>query len=154
MSINFLEIYNKFKDKLSNGDRAEIKRATEPSDLETLPAFYKLLGNRLNEQHEKQWQRVIFFLGAKDLKHEKDGLLLGQVFKQANVNEKRMFQVIRSESPNDLIQLRRLVIYIKPTLDFQKMANALWYWNPDNKKRILKDFYRDFKGNNKEEENE
>ena len=68
------------------------------------------------------------FLGVKNLNHKDSGLLLGQAFQQANVSEKRMFQVIRSKSPNDLIQLRRLVIYTKPTVNFQKMANALWYW--------------------------
>ena len=94
--MDFIEVYNKFhnKDKLSNGDRAEISRVAEPYDLEMLPAFYKLLGNRLNEQNKKQWQMVVFFLGVKNLNHKDSGLLLGQAFQQAEVSEKRMFQVI------------------------------------------------------------
>ncbi len=155
--MDFMEIYNKFHNKLSNGDRAEIRKIAKPDDLETLPAFYKLLGNRLNEQNEKQWKRVVFFLGVKDLKHKENGLSLGQAFQQAEVSEKRMFQVIRSESPNDLIQLRRLVVHTKPTVDFQKMANTLWYWGKHSKKQILKDFYKDFNNkedNKKEKENE
>ena len=153
--MDFIEIYNKFhsKDKLSNGDRAEIRRITKPSGLETLPAFYKLLGKRIYEG-EQQWQRVVFFL-VKELKHNKDNSLsLGQALKKSDVNEKRMFQMIRSEAPNDLIQLRRLVVYTKPTVDFQKVANALWYWGKNSKKQILKDFYKDFKNNNQEEKNE
>lgn len=158
MNINFLEIYKKFrdkKDKFSNGDRAEIRRVTKPSDLETLPAFYKLLKEKLYEG-EKQWQRVVFFL-VKGLEHKDNGFSLGQALKQAEVSEKRMFQVIRSESPNDLIQLRRLVIYTKPTVNFQKMGESLWFWGENSKKQILKDFYKDFKNkedNKEEKENE
>ena len=151
MNINFIEIYRKFhdKDKLSNGDRAEIRRVTGPSDLETQPAFYKLLKEKLYEG-ERQWQRVVFFL-VKGLEHKENSLSLGQAFKEAKINEKRIFQVIRSKTPNDLIQLRRLILYTKPKVDFQKLGRQLWYWGTNSKKQLLKDFYKDIK--NKEKEN-
>ena len=169
---DFISVYNRFynKDQFSNGDRAEIRRAIEPSDLETLPAFYKLLGNKLNKNNEKQWQRVVFFL-VKNLKHSESGeeqsgenapeensmnrnkvenpknqapqkyLSVGAALKQFGIKEARIFQVKRSESPNDLIQLRRLVIQAKPEIDFKKFAEQLWYWNENSKKQILKDFF-------------
>lgn len=171
-SPDFVSVYNKFhnKDHFSNGDRAEIRRAIEPSDLETLPAFYKLLGNKLNKNNEKQWQRVVFFL-VKNLKHSESGkeqsgknvqeknninrnkvehfkkqtpqkyLSMGAALRQFGIKEARIFQVKRSESPNDLIQLRRLVIQAKPKVDFRKFAERLWYWGENSKKQILKDYF-------------
>ena len=139
---DFVSVYNRFRNEgqFSNGDRAEIRKATVPSDLGILPSFYKLLGNRLNEG-EKQWQRVVFFL-VKGLTHKEKGPSLGTALKTSDkkVREQRIFQVIRSESPNDLIQLRRLVIHTEPSLDFHKFAKQVWYWSEFSKKQLLKDF--------------
>ena len=148
---DFVKIYKAFYDetRLSNGDRAEIKKAANPSDLETLPAFYKLLGNRLNQTTEKQWQRVVFFL-VKGLKHKASGSSLGKVLKNSDkIREQRIFQVIRSQSPNDLIQLRRLVIHVQPTIDFQTFAKQIWFWGKNSKKRLLKDFLLEEESNKK-----
>ena len=141
---DFLEVYKKFHDeqKFSNGDRAEIRRAMSPDDLEALPAFYKLLGSRLHQGSEKQWRRLVFFL-IKELKGEGSdslGRALARFLKNNPSVEKRMFQIVRSNSPNDLIQLRRLIKHLQPSFDFQKFAKLTWYWGDRSKKQLLKDF--------------
>ena len=188
MLMDFLTVYNKFHNpvKFSNGDRAEIRKVAEPEDLFTCPAFYKLLGNRLNKKNEKQWIRVVFLL-VKGLKHkevnlshkdihteskdinspaltssnteqmnkdkqqmesqrvnssqQKRRLSIGEALANYKISEKRVFQVIRSESPNDLIQLRRLVIQAQPTVNFQGFAKQLWYWGKKSKKRFITRFF-------------
>ena len=150
---DFISVYNRFhnKDQFSNGDRAEIRRTIEPSDLETLPAFYKLLGNKLNKHNEKQWQRVIFFL-VKSLEHSDNGSSLGKALKNSNkIKESRIFQVIRSEAPNSLIQLRRLIIHAQPIVNFKNFARQIWYWNKNSKKQLLKDFLIDSNSKTKKE---
>ena len=139
----FLKIYEKFNDKtkVSNGDRAEVRRVEGPSDLETAPSFYKLTSGYLQNGNMRQWQRVVFFL-IKNLDHNDDGDSLGSALQKTGKNiEKRLFQVVRSETPNDLIQLRRIIVYTEPTLDFGKFAEQLYYWNEKKKKRIIADFY-------------
>lgn len=88
-------------------------------------------------------QRIVYCLPF--IEHQNQGDSLGRALAKANINEKRLFMVIRSLEPNDLIQLRRLLKQAdNPALDWLKMANALWKWNYPNqqsKRKILEDFF-------------
>jgi len=88
-------------------------------------------------------QRIVYCLPF--IEHQSQGDSLGRALAKANINEKRLFMVIRSLEPNDLIQLRRLLKQAdKPTVDWLQMANALWWWdhpNQQSKRKILEDFF-------------
>jgi CRISPR system Cascade subunit CasB len=56
------------------------------------------------------------------------------------VSEKRLYQVIRAESPGDINQLRRLLKQAEPEVNWQKMAKQLWFWNIKQKRSLLEDF--------------
>ncbi len=137
---DFIQLYKKFetlKDKVS-GLEAEIKRVASPSDLVEIPSFYRLM---TGTGTHAGWQRVAFFLPY--VKHKEGGDSLGRQLAKGGVSEMRLFQVIRSESPNNIIQLRRLVKQIKPTVDWSSFGNMLFYWEygDDNKRWLLEEYF-------------
>jgi len=101
-----------------------------------VPAFYRVLQD--NKAH-KGMQRLLYCLPL--VKHQENGDSLGRALAKADINEKRLFMVIRSQEPNDLIQLRRLLKQANPTLDWRTTAKTLYYWNDQAKRQLLEDFF-------------
>jgi len=135
MSIDFREIAMRFE-AMGNGPRAELRRCAKPEDVAMVPAFYRLLpGIKTNSS----WQRFVYFLPFA--RHREGGSSLGSQLASARVSERRLFQVLRSQSPNDLVQLRRLVQQTEPELDWQPFGEMLFFWNEEKKRRILEDFF-------------
>jgi len=60
---------------------------------------------------------------------------------ERGVGEKRLFQVVRSEFPNDMIQLRRILKMVQPVANWPMAAKYLWYWNERSKRDLLEDFF-------------
>jgi len=163
----FLEaLYSEFEG-LNNGDKAAIRRTVEPDDLLLNPAFYRLVQETLNQFQEPELSRareffknlsriarIIYLLPF--ITHEPEGRSLGAVFSGSDANEKRLkerrlFLVMRSEYPHDLIQLRRLCQQFKDeTVDAIKLGKLLLYWGKDkttsegSKRQLMKDFYLSF----------
>lgn len=136
---DFLALYQRYQ-ALKPGPQVELKRVVNPGDLIEVPAFYRVLqDNKAN----KGMQRLLYCLPL--VKHQENGDSLGRALAKADINEKRLFMVIRSQEPNDLIQLRRLLKQADhPAVDWLKMANTLWKWdypNQQSKRKILEDFF-------------
>jgi CRISPR system Cascade subunit CasB len=136
---DFLALYERYQ-ALKPGPKAELKRVMSPGDLIEIPAFYQILQD--NKAH-KGMQRLLYCLPL--IKHQENGDSLGKALAKADINEKRLFMVVRSQEPNDLIQLRRLLkLADQPAVDWPQMANALWWWDHPNqfsKRKILEDFF-------------
>ena len=141
----FTELHQRFWQTLDNGQRAEIRRVSTPEDLETLPAFYHLLGY-FNPKDIKQWTRIAFFMPFIE-KHSEEVKPLGKQLKDAKISEKRIFHIIRSTSPNDLIQLRRVIQQAKlSSINWETFGKSLFYWNINSKKHIIQNFFIKAKG--------
>lgn len=137
---DFLKLHERYHQQLDNGERAQIKRATEPEDLLGLPAFYRLIGGA-SPTDLKQLARVAFFL-PYIAKHSLEAAPLGRQLHHQKISEKRLFHIIRSSSPNDLIQLKRVLQQAKlHSINWQMLAETLFYWNANNKKQLMQDFY-------------
>ncbi len=146
---DFLKLMNNYQQKLSNGQRAELRRAATPDALLDIPAFYYLLsgsGLKANQQAG----RIIFFLPY--VEHNEEAGTMGKQLQQSDGNEKRLekrlkrlerrlFQVVRAESPDDLIYFRRLTQLVKPTVDWQKFGELLYYWGKNKKRELVRDYY-------------
>ncbi len=135
MKIDFVEIAQRFKG-LSKGQKAELRRVAAPDDVTLIPAFYRLFPGI---KADMRWQRLAYFLPCTH--HAPGNLNLGGQLAKAGISEARLFQVIRSESPNDLIQLRRLVQQVEPVLDWQGFGATLFFWGKQNKQRLLEDYF-------------
>ena len=64
-------------------------------------------------------------------------------------------QVVRSEYPNDLVQLQRIMKHLKISLNWEDFGSLLYYWGQTkegskmSKQRLMKDYY--LHNENKEE---
>ena len=132
---DFLALYERYQ-KQKPGPQAELKRVARPEDLLEIPAFYRLLHDA---NAGKGMQRLVYCLPL--ITHQQGGDSLGKALARADINEKRLFMVIRSEEPNDLIQLRRLLKQIQPKLDWLAAAKTVYYWNDRAKRQLLEDFF-------------
>lgn len=136
----FIELHQRFWQMLDNGQRAEIRRVSTIEELETLPAFYHLMGY-INPKDTKQWMRVVLFLPFIKT-HSEKAKPLGKQLNEAKVNEKRIFHIVRSTSPNDLIQLRRVVQQAKlSSINWDRFGKNLFYWGDASKKHIVQNFF-------------
>lgn len=122
-------------ERLEPGPKAELRRVRDPDALTTVPAFYRLTGG----QAWPGWQRVAFCLPWAGHRNGADPL--GTALARAGLAEKRLFQVIRSTEPNDLVQLRRLLQHVRPVVDWARFGPQIFYWNDENRRRLLEDFY-------------
>jgi len=132
---DFMALYQRYDD-LKPGPKAELKRVMNPGDLIEVPAFYRVLHG---QKASLRMQRLLYCL--PHIKHIGGSDSLGKALAKADINEKRLFMVIRSQEPNDLIQLRRLLKQANPSLDWQAAAKTLYYWNDQAKRQLLEDFF-------------
>jgi len=138
----FERLYDQWR-QLKPGPRAEIRRATSPDDLLDLPAFYRLVGacgwqTGLPPWEQARWTRLVYLMEyLKPGGQDSLGTALG---KSGRINEKRIYQIVRSDSPRDIEQLRRVLVQAEPEVNWPKVARQLWYWNRRQKRTLLEDF--------------
>ena len=137
---DFMALYRHWE-QLRPGSKAELRRIGRPEELIETPSFYRLFSGKATQEWAKQaFQRLIFCLPC--IKHTDEDVGLGKALaKGKGVSEKRLFQVIRSESPNDMIQLRRILQMVEPSLNWPKAARLLWYWNERSKRDLLEEYF-------------
>ena len=143
--IDWPTLKEKFDKQLTTGQRAEIRRAALPEDLAELPAYYRLLPAEV--EASKQWQRVIFMLPWA--KQKKGGITVGNQLANAKIMEMRMFQMLRSTEPQDIVCLRRLFRQVGDvSADWEYFGSSLYYWNKANKRRFVEEYYYTIKMTN------
>ena len=142
---DFMALYNEWT-QFKPGPKAELKRVAEPDDLIEVSAFYRLFSGRGSSDWEKSaWQRLIYCLPC--VKHTDRNISLGKALARSGgndkkpISEKRLFQVVRSEFPNDMIQLRRILKMVEPLVNWPSAAKQLWYWNKKSKRDLLEDYF-------------
>jgi CRISPR system Cascade subunit CasB len=134
--IDFVALAKRYTE-LGTGQQADLRRATL-QNIAAIPAYYRLLPNI---KTDKRWDRVVFFLPhIKHCKSTEKAQSLGQQLAK-KISEEPLFHLLRSESPNDLIQLRRLVQQVEPTVDWQPWGERLFFWNATQKRRLLEDYF-------------
>lgn len=138
---------------LKPGAMAQLRRAAEPDALRDIPDFYRLVQpfgwQEMSWKEQEALVRMVFCLSAhRHGVHHKPkeadqarGITLGQALaKGEKISERRIFQLIRADAPQDMIQLRRLLIHADPVLDWEEMAKQLTYWGKKNRQKLLEDF--------------
>jgi len=132
---------------LDNAASAQMRRISEPDELKGVPAFYRLvqpLGWQSDDMRVKRaLLRIIFCLtaGKNALKSTDKEISLGAgLAGSKKINEQRVFQLIRSDAPKDMVHLRRLIIHAEPTVNWPRFVETLYYWNKRAKQNLLEDF--------------
>lgn len=148
--IDAMALYNAWQ-QLDNGSSAQLRRVNEPDALRDIPAFYRFVQpfGWANPVNQRPLLRMVFCLSAgKNVIQHKEknpdypaGISLGRALaKSGKINERRIFQLVRAESPGDMIQLRRLLIHAEPVLDWSLFARQLTWWGKRERQQLLEDF--------------
>lgn len=134
---DFVALRSRYDDeKFPTGARAELRRVADPDEIALTPALYRLFpGQRPDERH----LRLAFLLPC--CKHAAKSKALGAQLAEAKVAEARVLQVARAHSPLDVVQLRRLLTHIEPSVDWSEFGRMIWYWNARAKRQLVEDFY-------------
>jgi CRISPR system Cascade subunit CasB len=134
---DFVALRNRYDDeKFPTGARAELRRVAEPDDVALTPALYRLFpGQRPDDRH----LRLAFLLPC--CKHAVKAKSLGAQLAEAKIAEARVLQVARARTPLDVVQLRRLLIHIEPSVDWSEFGRMVWFWGPKDKRKLVEDFY-------------
>ncbi len=134
---DFVALRKRYEDEnFSNGARAELRRAAEPDNLRLIPALYRLFpGQRPGDRH----LRLAYLLPS--CSHAPNAKSLGAQLAAANIAEARVLQVARSHAPLDIVQLRRLLVHAKPTVNWSEFGKMVWYWSKHSKRQLVEDFY-------------
>lgn len=135
---DFVALYQRYKTLSEHGDfRSQLgKRIGTPDELRDRPAFYRLFP----DESPPEWRERIAFLMPFCM-HKAGTASLGQKLAEAKISEARLLQVIRADYPNDLIQLRRLVQHVAPSVDWSVLGTTLYFWNEKAKRDLLEDFF-------------
>jgi len=135
--LDFVALKKRYDDEnFPTGARAELRRVAEPDDVALTPALYRLFpGQRPDDRH----LRLAFLLPC--CKHATKAKSLGAQLAEAKVAEARVLQVARAHAPLDMVQLRRLLAHIEPTVDWSEFGRMIWFWEPKDKRKLVEDFY-------------
>lgn len=140
---DFAALKERFEKSLTPGQQAELRRVGEPEDLIMQPALYRLLQGK---KPNSQYLRLVFLLPWATHRtaapHFSAVCAKGKDNGKAKVNAMRLFQIVRSDDPNDMIQLRRVAMQIKPVVDWNRFGRMLWYWHwPHTKRELIENYY-------------
>lgn len=143
--LDFIGLKRAYETRLTNGQRADIRRARNFEELSLVPAVYRLVPpGTAGDPGFDRWLRVIHFLPLTE-GHNPDAPTLGAMLARRGISETRMIQVARSESPNDLRYLRQLVAQLdRPAVNWQKLGEMLFFWSDQRKRRLIEDFYANY----------
>lgn len=136
---DFYDLYSRFE-KLPTGARADIRRLADPDGVWTIPGAYRLLP--AGQTMTPQWSRIIFLLPwARSAEPGSNATAIGRQLAEAGVSEMRLFQVVRSEFPNDLVHFRRLLRQAEPRVDWNDFGRTLYFWSHKSKRRIAEQYF-------------
>ena len=135
---DFAEARKRYE-KFSRGDQAQLgKRMGSPEDVSMVPAFYKLFPGIVPNERFRQ---VAFILPW--CRHQDGAKSLGAQLANQGINEKRLFQVVRSEAPKDLIYLRRLLQRLELTVDWRALGKSVFFWSDNDiaKRQLIEQYF-------------
>lgn len=146
---DFVGIKNYFDTRLSPGQRKDLRKASCPDDLALIPAYYQLIRSFIptGKWSRERWSQFVYLMPYAS--HSEKAPNLGVLLAKAGIREARLSQIIRSEYPNDLIQLRRILQQLNHAVNWQHFGKQIFFW-PNrqemhkkewSKRQILEDYY-------------
>ncbi|WP_307744130.1 type I-E CRISPR-associated protein Cse2/CasB [uncultured Pantoea sp.] len=127
---------------LDKGSQAKLRRADSPAKLLEIPDFYVLAGKFGWPEERFALQRMIYCLATGAIKHSDDeSLTLGKALAQSKkISLVRVMQLVRQEYPNDMVQLRRMLIHAEPVVHWPLLATQLKWWGKHERRNLIESF--------------
>jgi len=134
---NFVALRMHFEsDVFPNGARAELRRVPDLESVALCPALYRLFpGQRPDIRH----LRLAFLLPYSS--HHAGAKPIGALLANAGIGEARVLQVARSQSPMDMIQLRRLLTHADVAVNWEEFGKAIWFWGARDRRQLVEAYY-------------
>lgn len=143
-TIDAMALYNAWSE-LNPGSQAKLRRVDSPDKLLDIPAFYVLAGKFGWPEQRYALLRMIFCLAAGVIINSDDETLsLGKALARTEkISPQRVMQLIRYEHPNDIVQLRRMLIHAgSPALHvhWPSLARQLQWWGKYDRRTLIEHF--------------
>lgn len=142
-SIDAMALYDAWSE-LDKGSKAKLRRVDSPDKLLDIPVFYVLAGKFGWPEQRYALQRIIFCLATGVIKNSDDETLsLGKALaKTEKISSQRIIQLIRYEHPNDMAQLRRMLIHAGPELQLHwpSLVKLLQWWSKYDRRSVMEHF--------------
>jgi len=134
-------LYDAWSD-LDKGSQAKLRRAESPDKLLEIPVFYVLAGKFGWPEERYALQRMIYCLATGAIKNSDDeSLTLGKALALSKkISLMRVMQLVRQEYPNDMVQLRRMLIHAEPVLHWPSLAAQLQWWGKRERRMLIESF--------------
>ncbi|MDH2069548.1 type I-E CRISPR-associated protein Cse2/CasB [Pantoea sp. GD03673] len=128
--------------RLDKGIQAKLRRADSPDKLLGIPDFYVLASKFGWPEERYALQRMIYCLATGAIKHSDDeSLTLGKSLAQSKkISLMRVMQLVRQDYPNDMLQLRRMLIHAEPVLHWPALAAQLQWWGKRERRMLIESF--------------
>jgi CRISPR system Cascade subunit CasB len=120
---------------LSNGDRAELKRASL-KDLPNIAAYFRVL-KYSGHKDSKQVVRVVYLLINADISTDSPKSLIDAMH-SAGIKDNHIQQICRS-GDNSFEYLKRQVVRCKK-VSADDIGSIAMYWGESTRRNLLKDF--------------
>ncbi|PIJ49869.1 type I-E CRISPR-associated protein Cse2/CasB [Erwinia sp. OLTSP20] len=147
-SIDAMGLYRDWL-ALDKGTSAKLRRATTPEALLDIPAFYALVSPYGWPEQRYPLLRCVFCLTSGAITHcDDDSLTLGRALARSEkINLSRVTHLIRQDSPQDMVQLRRILIHAEPRLYWPSLAEQLTWWGKYDRRTLLEHFVLSYSAN-------
>ena len=142
-----LEVFVTLKAEYDRNEKSyfRIKRALLPSDLKEMSDFYDLLKKIPSEYQEdlrsnlSQFSRVVYMFPY--IRHSSKAKRLGESLSES-ITKFRMTQFMKTQDESAIRVLRNLCrIAENPYVNMEKVGRMLFYWNDNQKRKIVEDYY-------------
>lgn len=128
--------------QLDKGPQAKLRRATTPDELLDVPEFYMMVSSHGWPEKRYLLLRCVFCLASGAITHRNDETLtLGRALgKSGKIKLPRIIHLIRLDSPQDMEQLRRMLIHAEPEFYWPSLAEQLTWWSKYDRRTLLEQF--------------
>ena len=134
---DYLALYARYHSpNFGRGPQAELRRAASLEDLTLQPALYRLFPGI---RPDGRYQRLALLLPW--VKQQAGAEPLAKQCARQRVSEARLLQIVRMDSPDDVLQLRRLLMALKPALDWAEFGPTVWFWGANTKRQLIESYY-------------
>jgi len=138
------------------GDRAELRRCHVPVQVVFVPSYHTLLG-KMGQECNLDKERLAMIAGvAAHVRSDNPSSRMAAQLSEMNNGAPRLsplrFRRILSIKENEELYeaMIRLVQYLKGTVNLCDMAQSIYWWNDNTKKRWAYEYYKE-KSSNKNE---
>ena len=134
-----LDWWNKLKD--DSGSRAELRRASGPTEVVFQPVFHELVGKLESAKHEAL--ACVSGLCAHVKEHAGGSSLAKQMAEYGKISDLRFRRLLAILNLDDLYRVMiRIIRLLGNSVNIASLAEIVYWWNDRTKKELAFEYYK------------